>query len=240
VYFTLGSFPISELIGFGDTAYRGIGTPFQSPAQNTPPAVSSKRRWADTKTEIESRKKEYSIMRDKYKGMTVNERLYASDLLEKYDDAVKKKDVENIISILEEVELFEKSIIPILENLGLLGEKHEYKREKFIDNTLKYFKFLETEFEYSKPNHSFHKQENGTVITDKIEYKNISLNKKIVISNNYHPNDYGFEINIIDEESGRKEMLFYVLKEEQDIKQEYLKEQGEALKNYCKQIDWSK
>jgi hypothetical protein len=40
VYFTLGSLPISELIGFGDTAYRGIGTPFQSPAQNTPPAVS--------------------------------------------------------------------------------------------------------------------------------------------------------------------------------------------------------
>jgi hypothetical protein len=39
VYFTLGSFPISQLIGFGDTAYRGIGTPFQSPAQNTPPAV---------------------------------------------------------------------------------------------------------------------------------------------------------------------------------------------------------
>ena len=39
MYFTLGSLPISELIGFGDTAYRGIGTLFQSPAQNTPPAV---------------------------------------------------------------------------------------------------------------------------------------------------------------------------------------------------------
>jgi len=36
--------PISELIGFGDTAYRGIGTLFQSPAQNTPPAVMHKRR----------------------------------------------------------------------------------------------------------------------------------------------------------------------------------------------------
>jgi len=41
VYFTLGSFPISQLIGFGDTSYRGIGTPFQSPAQNTPPAVGA-------------------------------------------------------------------------------------------------------------------------------------------------------------------------------------------------------
>jgi hypothetical protein len=40
VYFTLGSSPISQLIGFGDTAYRGIGTSLQSPAQNTPPAVS--------------------------------------------------------------------------------------------------------------------------------------------------------------------------------------------------------
>jgi hypothetical protein len=42
VYFTLGCSPISQLIGFGDTAYRGIGTEFQSPAQNTPPAVSGK------------------------------------------------------------------------------------------------------------------------------------------------------------------------------------------------------
>ncbi|MDY0142844.1 MAG: hypothetical protein RBR97_13220 [Bacteroidales bacterium] len=41
VYFTLGCSPISQLIGFGDTAYRGIGTLFQSPAQNTPPAVAS-------------------------------------------------------------------------------------------------------------------------------------------------------------------------------------------------------
>ena len=41
MYFTLGVSPISQLIGFGDTAYRGIGTPFQSPAQNTPPAVSA-------------------------------------------------------------------------------------------------------------------------------------------------------------------------------------------------------
>ena len=179
-------------------------------------------------------------MRDKYKGMTVNERLFASGLLEKYDNAVKRKDVASIISILEEVELGEKSIVLVFESLRLLGEKYQYKREKFIENTQKYFKFLETEFEFSKPNHSFYKQENGTVISDKIEYENITLNKKIVLSNNYHPYDYGFEINIIDEESGTKEMLFYVLKEEQDIKQEYLKEQSEALKTYCKQIDWTK
>jgi len=30
VYFTLGSSPISQLIGFGDTAYRGIG-PYSYP-----------------------------------------------------------------------------------------------------------------------------------------------------------------------------------------------------------------
>ncbi|MDL2243338.1 hypothetical protein LJB84_00635 [Bacteroidales bacterium OttesenSCG-928-J19] len=45
-----------------------------------------------------------------------------------------------------------------------------------------------------------------------------------------------FEINIFDEKSGTREMLLYMLKEEQDIKQEYLKEQGEALKNYCKKL----
>ena len=179
-------------------------------------------------------------MKNKYKGMTVNERLYSNGLLEKYDNAVKGRDVATIISILEEVELKEKSIIPILENLRLYGEMYEYKRKNFIDNTQKYFQFLETEFEFSKPTHLSYKQANGTIISDKMAYKNTSLNKKVVISNNYHPYDYGFEISIIDVESETEEMLSYVLKEKQDIKQEYLKEQGEVLKKYCKQIKWTK
>ena len=173
-------------------------------------------------------------MKNKYKAMTVNERLYARNLTEKFDNAVKDKDVASIISILEDVEFTEKSILPILENLKLYGEVYEYKRKNFINNTRKYFKFLETEFKFSKANHLFSKQENGTVTSDSIEYANTLLNKKIVVSNHYHPVDYGFEINILNTENGTEEMLCYVLKEKQDIKQEYLKEQGEALRNYCK------
>ena len=59
----------------------------------------------------------------KYSGMTVNERLYISGLLQKFDDAVKEKDINKIIKILKEVELDESSINPILKGLGLNRNK---------------------------------------------------------------------------------------------------------------------
>jgi iron uptake system EfeUOB component EfeO/EfeM len=58
-------------------------------------------------------------MDNKYAGMTVNERLYVSGLMDEFDDAVKKKDIEKVRAILEKVELTEDSIKPILENLKL-------------------------------------------------------------------------------------------------------------------------
>jgi len=59
----------------------------------------------------------------KYKGMTVNERLYASGLIDEYDKAVKEKDTNKIRLILHKVELNELSIKPILEQLGLSTEE---------------------------------------------------------------------------------------------------------------------
>jgi hypothetical protein len=59
----------------------------------------------------------------KYSGMTVNERLYISGLLQKFDDAVNEKDINKIIKILKEVELEESSINPILKGLGLNRNK---------------------------------------------------------------------------------------------------------------------
>ena len=56
---------------------------------------------------------------NKYGGMTVNERLYVSGLMDKFDEAVKEKNVDLVISILKEVELNDLSIAPILERLGL-------------------------------------------------------------------------------------------------------------------------
>jgi hypothetical protein len=55
----------------------------------------------------------------KYKGMTVNERLYVSGLMDEYDKAVKEKNIDKIREILQKVELNEISIKPILEQLGL-------------------------------------------------------------------------------------------------------------------------
>ena len=69
------------------------------------------------------------LLGNKYKGMTMNERLYASNLIDKFDIAVKRKNVATIISILEEVELTEKSIVPVLENLKLCGETYQYKKK---------------------------------------------------------------------------------------------------------------
>ena len=58
-------------------------------------------------------------MENKYAGMTVNERLYVSGSMDEFDDAVKKKEIEKVRTILEKVELTEDSIKPILENLKL-------------------------------------------------------------------------------------------------------------------------
>lgn len=58
-------------------------------------------------------------MENKYTGMTVNERLYASGLMREFDEAVENKDAEKVRTILEKVELNEESIKPILEELEL-------------------------------------------------------------------------------------------------------------------------
>ncbi len=63
-------------------------------------------------------------MDSKYSGMTVNERLYMSGLINKFDEAVEEKNIDKVISILNEVEVTDKaSINPILEQLGLLQKK---------------------------------------------------------------------------------------------------------------------
>jgi len=59
-------------------------------------------------------------MENKYSGMTVNERLYVSGLMDQFDKAIEERDIERVRSILKSVELTEESIEPILERLGLL------------------------------------------------------------------------------------------------------------------------
>jgi len=56
-----------------------------------------------------------------YEGTTVNERLYVSGLIDAFDKAVQKNDVNKVIEILKKVEITEDSAItPILIELGLI------------------------------------------------------------------------------------------------------------------------
>lgn len=56
-------------------------------------------------------------MERKYAGMTVNERLYVSGMMDEFDEAVEEKNLDKVRSVLEQVELTEESINPILERL---------------------------------------------------------------------------------------------------------------------------
>ena len=54
-----------------------------------------------------------------YAGMTVNERLFESGNLDKFDEAVNDKDKEAVIRILKEVDVSDSNILPILKHFGL-------------------------------------------------------------------------------------------------------------------------
>ena len=59
-------------------------------------------------------------MENKYGGMTVNERLYVSGLLDKFDKAVKERNVIEITNVLKSLELNDESINPILKHYKLI------------------------------------------------------------------------------------------------------------------------
>lgn len=50
-------------------------------------------------------------MENKYSGMTVNERLYISGLMNEFDKAVKEKDKEKVTSILKEVDITDETLV---------------------------------------------------------------------------------------------------------------------------------
>lgn len=58
-------------------------------------------------------------MDNKYAGMTVNERLWASGLMDEFERAISEKNTNEVIRILTEVELTEENIKPILIKWGL-------------------------------------------------------------------------------------------------------------------------
>lgn len=54
---------------------------------------------------------------NRYKGMTVNERLWVSGLMSKFDEAVIKQDRNALREILLNVELDDKNIKDIIERV---------------------------------------------------------------------------------------------------------------------------
>ncbi len=112
---------------------------------------------------------------------------------------------------------------------------YDTKRESFVDKTKLFFGFLTTDFEFDKPIYTFSQQSNGVVILDKFEFNNFDKNLKITISNAYHPLDYGFEINLIDLKSETEEMIYYVLKENQDDEQKYLEKASQDFRNFIEE-----
>jgi|LakMenE01Jun11ns_1017448.scaffolds.fasta_scaffold7773906_1 hypothetical protein len=59
------------------------------------------------------------MSKNEYGGMTVNERLFVSGLLDSFDAAVASKDVDRVIKILHEVELTKDNIDAILKHYNL-------------------------------------------------------------------------------------------------------------------------
>lgn len=108
-------------------------------------------------------------------------------------------------------------------------DRFDLKRKNFLEKTKKYFLYLVDEFGFEGPEQISSEQENGTIIKDDLYYKRANL--EIRISNSYHPVDYGFKLNITENRTGKTEMLYSVLKENQDVEQEYLKHISESFKN---------
>lgn len=61
--------------------------------------------------------------------MTVNERLYFSSLIDKFDTAVTKKDVAEITAILKEVELSDDNINAILQHFKLIKQQKRLSKQ---------------------------------------------------------------------------------------------------------------
>jgi hypothetical protein len=116
------------------------------------------------------------------------------------------------------------------------AEEYEFKRQNFIENTRKCFMFLVKDFGYSEPIYKFYQQENGTIIEDEFRFENIIVDRLLIVSNAYHPYDYGFEVNFyrpsVASSYEHREMRIYIKKEEQDLEQTYIEQAAIELRKY--------
>jgi len=125
-------------------------------------------------------------------------------------------------------------------------EVYDLKRNNFLDIATILFHFLCEDFGYLDPVHSFTQQPNGFITSDSLEYRNESIDRLVVIYNAYHPNDYGFEVQLFRPEisvrPSDRVMAYHVLKEDQDINQSYLEGAAKFVRDNYQSvligIDW--
>jgi hypothetical protein len=118
------------------------------------------------------------------------------------------------------------------------GKRYELKRRNFQQNTLQYFNFLVEEFGYNPPEHKYNEQDNGTITKDEFRYTNEKFDRLIVVSNSYHPYDYGFDVCIYrpsisiaySDDSNVRFMAIDVDKEKQDFEQTYIQKAATDFK----------
>ncbi len=110
-----------------------------------------------------------------------------------------------------------------------MNSKDEYnlKRNHFIEKTKKYFNFLISDFGYNIPIYKKYEQPNGFITRD--EFIFAKENKSLLIANSYHPDDYGFEVLMKNLETHTEDLLYFEVKEQQEISQNYLKNIAKLL-----------
>jgi len=114
-------------------------------------------------------------------------------------------------------------------------EAYDLKRKNFTENSMNLFHFLCEDYGYLDPVHSFSQQPNRVITSDSFKYLNDSVDRLVVIINAYHPIDYGFQVMLyrpsISTLYSEGVMVYYVLKEDQDINQTFLTDASQFVRD---------
>ncbi len=109
--------------------------------------------------------------------------------------------------------------------------------DNFVKEVTAHFRYLTDELGYPEPVLS------RDAYSDMFTYENLPVSRTVKIHNAYHPVDYGFEFNVYNLELGKEtsgdhlknhKMLRFVLKEDQDPGQSYIRGVAEEIyRNYA-------
>ncbi len=113
-------------------------------------------------------------------------------------------------------------------------QRHHLRRKNFIEGATRHFRFLRDIHGYTGPEHTFSQQENGSITSDALKYTHPSIDRLIVLYNAYHPADYGFEVQLyrpsLSIRPAERMLLYWVLKEDQDVAQTYLEKAARTVR----------